>query len=350
MKWFRPLWVLGALVFSGWFCYAVFVERNGGNSTERIGNSANDSKRLRTEVRTWFRKTFPESAARADARYGMFEFLEFETKSSNQWVFLAHGLDEPGNLWADLAPKLDEQHFRVFEFRYPNDQPIHESSGFFQKEFSELLKATDSSEKPEEIHLIAHSMGGLVLRNYLTHPDFEVLPASVRSKIKSFIQVATPNHGSWLASYRFPVELRDHMFKDYGLDAILGMIWDGAGEAQIDLKPESRFLEELNNRSFPTSIHWVGIAGTGSPVDLEKFRASSWLNNSKLATSANELTQTFPELFKGTGDGCVSIASLRCPDMDEIHFVDATHRSIVRDDRSELPPAIPIALEVLLRN
>ena len=333
-----------------WFFYAVYSERNNGNSTERIGNSADDSKRLRTEVRTWFKKTFPESAARADERFGFFEFDGAGGEPSSDWVFLAHGLDEPGNLWADLAPALADNGFRVFEFRYPNDQPIHESSAFFHRQLTDLLAGTLSSEPPMEIHLIAHSMGGLVLRNYLTHPEFQVADSSENTPIKNFIQLATPNHGSWLASYRFPVELRDHLFKDYGLDALLGMIWDGAGEAQIDLKPESEFLEQLNNRPFPESVYWVGMAGTGSPVDLNSLQSSSWAKKIKLSETAEDLNVTFPELFKGTGDGCVSIESLRCADMDEVHYLNATHRSIVRDKRVATPPSIPIVLEILSRS
>jgi pimeloyl-ACP methyl ester carboxylesterase len=350
-KWFRPILALFALGFSVWFFYSVYVERNGGNDTERIGNSADDSKRLRTEVRTWFRKTFPESAARADEQFGFFEFEASEQVDSKKWVLLAHGLDEPGNLWADLAPALVGQGYRVLEFRYPNDQPIHESSVFFRDELTSFLKSTSETDYPEEVHLIAHSMGGLVLRNFITHP--ELLPSSPiasSSLIQSFIQLATPNHGSWLATYRFPVELRDHLFKDYGFDALLGMVWDGAGEAQIDLKPESAFLEELNGREFPESIYWVGVAGIGSPVDLKKFQTSSWIKNTKLSQTAGELNETFPELFKGTGDGCVSTESLRCPDMNALYFVECTHRSVVRDASSKTPPAIPIVLDVISRN
>jgi len=175
-KWFRPILALFALGFSVWFFYSVYVERNGGNDTERIGNSADDSKRLRTEVRTWFRKTFPESAARADEQFGFFEFEASEQVDSKKWVLLAHGLDEPGNLWADLAPALVGQGYRVLEFRYPNDQPIHESSVFFRDELTSFLKSTSETDYPEEVHLIAHSMGGLVLRNFITHPDFTKLP------------------------------------------------------------------------------------------------------------------------------------------------------------------------------
>ena len=99
-----------------------------------------------------------------------------------------------------------------------------------------------------------------MLRNFITHPD--LLPEAAwkeETPVKTLIQLGTPYHGSWLATYRLPVELRDHLFKDYGMDAMLGMIWDGAGEAQINLKPGSVFLTQLNERSFPKHIYWVGL-------------------------------------------------------------------------------------------
>lgn len=80
--------------------------------------------------------------------------------SRSDWVLLAHGLDEPGNLWADLGPALEEQGYRVFEFRYPNDQPIHESTLFLAKQLAALLQAEDP---PDGLHLVGHSMGGLEL-------------------------------------------------------------------------------------------------------------------------------------------------------------------------------------------
>ena len=152
-KWTKPVLILGALGFSLWFFYAVYSERNDGNSTDRIGNSSDTSKELRTEVRSWFRKTFPKSAARASGKYGMFEFEGVDlAEPQSKWVFLAHGLDEPGNLWADLAPALAKEGFRVFEFRYPNDQPVHESSQFFMLQLKELLDSTEKNLYPEGIN------------------------------------------------------------------------------------------------------------------------------------------------------------------------------------------------------
>ncbi len=343
-----PFLVIAALGFVFWFLIAVYKEKKKGATTEQILASTEYSMQLRTEVREWFRKTFPESAARASEKFGFFEMERHgEPSTEDDWVILAHGMDEPGNLWADLGPAIEEAGFNVLEFRYPNDQPVHESSVLLSVELAELLKSEPSIGG---FHLIGHSMGGLVLRNFITHPD--LLPGADwrdRHAVLTLVQLGTPNHGSWLANYRLSVELRDHLFKDYGMDAILGMIWDGAGEAQLDLKPESVFLKQLNERAFPQDIYWVGIAGTGSPVGLPSIRGWAEKLQEPLNDSMDKIQETFPELFKGSGDGVVSVASLECVEMNEILYVDAHHRNMVRDPSVDMPPAIPIVLKTIQR-
>jgi len=345
----KPFLVIGSLVFVLWFLIAVFKEKQGGATSDDLVANSETSMRLRSEVRNWFRKTFPESAARADQKFGFFEMERDGLPiSQSSWVVLVHGLDEPGDLWADLGPSLAEKGFNVLEFRYPNDQPVHESSVFFDEQLAGLI---DSEPLIDGLHLIGHSMGGLVLRNFITHPD--LLPQAAwkeKAPVKTLIQLGTPNHGSWLATYRLPVELRDHLYKDYGMDAMLGMIWDGAGEAQLDLQPESIFLKQLNERPFPENIYWVGVAGTGSPVGLPKVQG--WVDSLKipLNESIEKIQATFPELFNGSGDGVVSIDSLRCDGMNEVFYVDAHHRNMVRNPNIDEPPALPIVLAVLQRD
>ena len=60
-----PFLVIAALGFVFWFLIAVYKEKKKGATTEQILASTEYSMQLRTEVREWFRKTFPESAARA---------------------------------------------------------------------------------------------------------------------------------------------------------------------------------------------------------------------------------------------------------------------------------------------
>ena len=309
-------------------------------------NSGENSKRIRTDFRAWLKKTFPESAARANAKFGLFEYPgEVTCSPQRSWVFLLHGLDEPGDLWANLAPVLADEGFRVFEFRYPNDQPIHESSLLFK---NQLHRIFSQELKPVSIHFIGHSMGGLVLREFITHPDLlETAEWKKQIAIRTLIQLGTPNHGSRLSTYRFPAEWRDHLFKNHGRDAWLAMFWDGAGEAQVELKPGSSFLKDLNSRKFPKDIYWAGIAGTDSPVDFSNGNRDGDSSAISWFKPLNELKESLPEIFDGTGDGCVSTESLLCSEMDAVYYVKANHRKMVRSNGDETPPAIAIVVDLL---
>jgi len=92
------------------------------------------------------------------------------------------------------------------------------------------------------------------------------------------------------------------------------------------------------------------VVGTGSPVGLQKIQG--WADSLKipLNESVENIQSTFPELFKGSGDGVVSIDSLRCEEMNEVFYVDANHRDMVRNPKVDEPPALPIVIAVLERD
>ena len=121
-RWVKPIFVVGSLAFVLWFLIAVLKEKQNDATTNQLMTNAETSLLVRSQIRNWFRKTFPESAARADDKFGFLEMDRGELPITQfSWVVLAHGLDEPGNLWADLGPALAENGFNVLEFRYPND-------------------------------------------------------------------------------------------------------------------------------------------------------------------------------------------------------------------------------------
>ena len=88
--------------------------------------------------------------------------------------------------------------------------------------------------------------------------------------------VGTPNHGSQLARFRVFAEMRDHLARlTIGEAVWLGAIFDGAGEAKIDLLPGSLFLTELNARPHPEGVDQLIIAGMISPWnegDISRWR------------------------------------------------------------------------------
>jgi triacylglycerol esterase/lipase EstA (alpha/beta hydrolase family) len=81
----------------------------------------------------------------------------------------------------------------------------------------------------ERIAVVAHSMGGLALRQHLT--------TAARPRVHTAIFVGTPHHGTWMAY----------------------LAW-GAGGAEM--RPNSPFLRQLNTRSLPPGVqaHCISTA------------------------------------------------------------------------------------------
>ena len=237
-----------------------------------------EEKELRRGFRHAVEKTFPHEAAKIAKSYGLTFWGEESAESpkvnpSAPSVVLIHGLDDPGKVWMNLAPVLTGKDTNVWQLRYPNDQPIVDSARFFYDELKRLKQLGIS-----EIAIVAHSMGGLVSREMLTNPQMAYIEKVGNGdvpRVIRLIMVGTPNHGSELARFRVFGEIREqwsNMVKGRG--HILRGILDGAGEAKIDLLPESKFLKTLNKRPHPKGVKMLIIAGDITPwdgKDIDRF-------------------------------------------------------------------------------
>jgi pimeloyl-ACP methyl ester carboxylesterase len=270
-------------------------------------------------------------------------------------VVLVHGLDDPGQVWQNLAPELVKADFNVWRMHYPNDQPIVESARLF---FDEL-----QSLKPggiDRIFIVAHSMGGLVSREMLTSSEIEYNRLAKNRQVPevvALIMVGTPNHGSQLARLRVFTEMRDQLARwTKGQANWLGGILDGAGEAKIDLLPGSRFLTELNARPHPEGVDMLIIAGMTSPWSEKDI--NRWVGNLRKNVSddkqkwIDEFGENMIALTHGLGDGLVTVESTRLEGVFH-RTVDGTHLSMIRNitnDSRRIPPAVPIIVERLKRS
>jgi len=300
--------------------------------------------------RSWVYAKFPDAAERGAAQFGFFAYGEEAlAEDAPDWVILAHGLDEPGGIWANLAPELADAGYAVFEFRYPNDQAVSASADFLAASLAELT----AGKSPERIALVGHSMGGLVLREFLSSDRYLDFRETGGAPVTQLLQVATPNHGSWLAKLRFPLEFRDQFTKDLPMrDRFIAFFWDGTGEAKDDLSPGSDFLTALNSRSLPEGVFWGCMAGTGSPFDMNQWleRNERW-KTAKLHEVLEHWEEGIPELVAGKGDGAVRLDSAYCEEMDEFVTAPKTHRDLLCADlpEGEFPPAVPWVLAMLSR-
>ena len=318
-----------------------------------------EEKQLRRQLREAVKEKFPEQAAEFSKSFGLFLFKGDQEESAGvaqgrESVVLIHGLDDPGQVWQNLAPALVKADFNVWLMHYPNDQPIVESARLFFEALQELKQ-----HGIDRISIVAHSMGGLVSREMLTRPEIEYNRSVTNRQVPAvaaLIMVGTPNHGSQLARLRVFTELRDQLARlTKGETNWLGSILDGAGEAKIDLLPESRFLTELNTRPHPEGVDMLIIAGVTSP--LSESDINRWVGDLRQKVSDNkqkwvdEFGKNMIALTHGLGDGLVTVESTRLPGVPH-RTVEGTHLSMIRNitsDSRRIPPAVPIIVEQLKR-
>ena len=260
-------------------------------------------------------------------------------KLSHEVVLLIHGLDEIGTTWDDMAPALEKDGHEVLSFCYPNDQSIDRSAALFRFQLKHL-KALGV----ERLAIVAHSMGGLVTRDALTREDeFEGdLPTVTR-----IITIGTPNQGAPLASLRHVGEWREHMVRFVkGEHESLDAIFDGMGEASIDLLPDSPYLKDLNSRPLP-KVPMTIIAGLiddhGKQEHVTK-EVLTWLDD-----ILEQTLEKWGEWSSKLGDGVVPLESTKLAGVDDWRVVKGNHHTIVNHifETEVNPPAVDITLELL---
>jgi pimeloyl-ACP methyl ester carboxylesterase len=318
-----------------------------------------EEKELRRQLRETVKEKFPEQAAEFSKTFGLFFFegdpeapsqVDLERKS----VVLVHGLDDPGQVWQNLAPELVKADFNVWLMQYPNDQPVVESARLFFEALQGLKQ-----RGIDRLSIVAHSMGGLVSREMLTRPEIEYSASATNRRVPevvALIMVGTPNHGSQLARLRVFTEMRDQLARlTKGQANWLGGILDGAGEAKIDLLPGSRFLTKLNARPHPQDVDMLIIAGITSPwseKDIDRWVGNLRKNGSDDTQKwVDEFGKNMIALTHGLGDGLVTVESTRLEGVPH-RTVDGTHLSMIRNitqDSRRTPPAVPIIVDQLKR-
>jgi pimeloyl-ACP methyl ester carboxylesterase len=318
-----------------------------------------EEKQLRRQLRESIKEKFPDQAAEFSKTFGLFLF-EVDREATRGFdpdhksVVLVHGLDDPGQVWQNLAPELVKEDFNVWLMLYPNDQPIVESARLFFEALQGLKQ-----NGINRIFIVAHSMGGLVSRDMLTSPEIEYDRLAKNRQVPevvALIMVGTPNHGSQLARLRMFTEIRDQLARlAKGQANWLGGILDGAGEAKIDLLPGSRFLTELNARPHPDGVDTLIIAGMTSPWNESDI--NRWVSDMRQKVPVDSqnwvdaLGENMIAMTRGLGDGLVTVESTRLEGVPH-RTVDGTHLSMIRNiasDSRRIPPAVPIIIDQLKR-
>jgi len=304
-------------------------------------------RELRVLVQDQLHEWFPEEMGPASGVYGLFLRSAKAPDGVAPRAVLVHGLDEPGNIWDDLVPALGEAGFEVWEFRYPNDQGIDRSADLLAEHWPQL-------ETDRPVMLIGHSMGGLVVRDFvsrLRHPE-GAASAVDGPAVAGVILVGTPNQGSEWARLRVWLELREQLAPGAdGRFSLFAGLRDGTGAAKIDLRPGSAFLTELAEREWPTRVPVRIIGGVllepppSMTAGLESIGDD--LVSPELDTA---LRSWWADIGDGLGDGVVPVASLTLQDAPPPILVPASHRGmLVRFFASDPePPAISHIIDIAL--
>lgn len=281
-------------------------------------------------------------------------------------VILIHGLDEPGDVWNDLAPALDAAGHAVLRFDYPNDQAIADSTAALARE----LRALRADHAVERIALVGHSMGGLIIRDVLTRPADYAGHASGNPELPTLehaITIATPNDGSLFAPLRPVAEVRDQFMRYLGSSAevcpldpaiLLGFLADGRGEAGRDLRPGSAFLDELNARpawSADVAARVTSLTAEFRPLPERRLDAILGSAAARMILSSageSNIREAAHALSSALGDGVVSDGSGQFDCTIDTVRLSANHRSIIRrqpweGDSDPEPPAIGVIIHRL---
>lgn len=251
---------------------------------------------------------------------GSWVHLSNTSRIDGAFVLLVHGLDEPGDIWDDLAPALDDAGHVVARFEYPNDQAIARSA---DRLMAALRAFGDAGV--DRIDIVGHSMGGLVARDALTRPGVE---RATWVPVGTLVMVGTPHLGSALAPFRGVAELRDRAQRyaqgEATLEESLDFASDGDGGAGRDLAPGSAYLDDLNARPRPEGVRLVCVVGRWAP---------QWADSAASAA---------------LGDGVVSVDSATLESVDEIIEVRGNHRGmLLSTPLAGETTAVPAVIEAL---
>ena len=201
-------------------------------------------------------------------------------------VILIHGITRSSKSMSAFREPLLKAGYQVFPFDYPSTRvEIPDSADY-------LRQVIDSLDGIESLHIIAHSMGGIVTRSYLSDkPD---------ARLKRLVMIGSPNSGAELADLMS--DKMNFVFKPMLGPAGQQLVTDSDG-----------LIARLPIPSCEFAVIAGGRGGKG-----------------------------FNPLIPGDDDGIVSVASTRLPGTADFLQVSALHLRLLRT-----PEAISSAVRFL---
>ena len=165
----------------------------------------------------WEPLTFHEQTG-----YGL--YLLEELDPAKQPLLLVHGISASPTDFKELAGVLDG--YQLLLFHYPSGFPLDHTAYILHVAITDFLQRTGQ----EKMHVLAHSMGGLVSRGMLLAND-----AQTNARFDTFITLATPWSG------------HDAARSGVQWSPAIAPVWKS-------MVPESNFLQLIFSKPLPDSV------------------------------------------------------------------------------------------------
>lgn len=316
---------------------------------ERI-DSVSQIEAIRRLSRVYTAEKEPHTTAAQARNWGL--LLPADVDSGRPLVVLIHGLDADRSDCAPIDQLLQAAGQQVAYFSYPGDQPIADSAASLGRAMRMLRIKYPSLT----FDIVAHSMGGLVARDYVEGPDYS-------GGVDRMILVAPPNHGSGWARLRTLLSIEEnlHLRHDDPNWHWTWLVTEGLGEAGTDLLPGSEFLKQLNSRPRRAGVRYTIIAGNRSGVNRAEGncvqRIASWIPQRSrnwwgLRNCYCSLERHAERLHIQTGDsdGPVALTSTRLAGVSDYIVLPADHISLYLPVDGNPPASWPIIRQRILGN
>lgn len=197
-------------------------------------------------------------------------------KMSGDGVLLVHGITRSSKSMAGYRAPLEKAGLQVFPFDYPSTRVDLNASAEY------LHQVIESLEGIERIHIVAHSMGGVVARTYRAkHRD---------ERLNRLVLVGSPQNGAEMADLA-----RDKA------NVVFKTIFGPAGQQLIT--DQTGFLAKLPK----PDVEFAVIAGGHPPDGINP-------------------------LIPGDDDGIVSVASTRLAGAADYLYVESMHLALNRNE------------------
>lgn len=132
----------------------------------------------------------------------LFILLFLSPLQSATYVYLIHGFMGHGfNMWY-LEKGLEKADYRVVNWTY------HSVRDSLPEIAVQLHKELQKYSDQDTIHLVTHSMGGLVARSFFHFTDYANLDAT----LGRLVMIAPPNHGAEIANFAARLNFNQWLF------------------------------------------------------------------------------------------------------------------------------------------